>query len=261
MMSKKAKEDGVLASYSVTDAEPTGTCAVLLTDQGKNRSLCAFLGASQKFTEKHLVENWSHLVESTNIIYISGFLLAVSPPSYHLLGEHVAKSSDKSKRYCLNLSAPYISAVFGDELEKVMKYVDILFGNNDEALAYAQYKKWDTTDVNEIATKICKGEKVRSQVGRLVIITQGDKPIILVQQHDDGSVESKQYPCKPIEAKDMVDTNGAGDSFAGGFISQFIQGAPLDFCIEMGSYAAREIIKMSGIALPDFAEVPQLKQN
>lgn len=257
MMSKKAQEDGVITNYAVAESEPTGTCAVLLTDQGKNRSLCAFLGASQKFTEKHLLDNWDQLVASTDIIYLSGFLLTVSPATYQLLGEHVAKSTDPKKRCCLNLSAPYVSLVFGHELEKVMKYVDIVFGNDDEALAYAQFKKWDTKDVEEIAAKICADEKARTQVGRIVIITQGDRPIILVQQLNDKSLDTRHYPCKAIEAKDMVDTNGAGDSFAGGFLSQFIQGAPLEFCIEMGSYAAREIIKVSGIALPDFADIPK----
>lgn len=256
-MAKKAQEDGVITCYAIANSEPTGTCAVLLTDQGKNRSLCAFLGASQRFNEKYLLDNWQELVENTDVIYLSGFLLAVCPPSYHLLGEHVAKSSDPKKRCCLNLSAPYVSLVFGKELEKVMKYVDIVFGNDDEAIAYAEFKGWGTKDVQEIATKMCTDEKVRNQIGRMVIITQGDRPIILVQKLDDGTLDTRQYTCKAIESKDMVDTNGAGDSFAGGFLSQFIQGAPLDFCIEMGSYAAREIIKVSGTAVPDFADIPK----
>lgn len=257
MMSKKANEDGVLTHYSICESVPTGTCAVCLTDQGKNRSLCAFLGASQKFTEQHLRDHWSQLVENTDIVYLSGFLLAVSPASYHLLGEHVAKSSNSKKRFCLNLSAPYISAVFGAELEKVIKYVDILFGNDDEALAFAEYMKWDTKDVEEIATKICQSEKLRPEVNRIVVLTQGDRPIILAQS-DGDSVSIAQYPCKPIPDSEMVDTNGAGDSFAGGFLSQFMQGIGLDFCIEMGSYAAREIIKVSGINLPSFDNIPQL---
>lgn len=258
-MSKKANEDGVIVRYSVCETVPTGTCAVCLTDQGKNRSLCAFLGASQKFTEQHLRDNWSELVDNTDIVYLSGFLLAVSPASYHLLGEHVAKSSDKKKRFCLNLSAPYVSAVFGNELEKVIKYVDILFGNDDEAQAFAEYMKWDTKDIEQIATKLCLSDKLRTDVDRIVVITQGDRPIIVAQQNGD-TVSLKQYPCQPIPDNEMVDTNGAGDSFAAGFLSQFMQGISLDFCIEMGSYAAREIIKVSGIVLPSFDNIPQLSQ-
>lgn len=256
VMHKKATEDGVETCYLVDNSVPTGTCAVCLSDQGKNRSLCAFLGASQKFSDQHLRDNWEKLVANTDIIYISGFLISVTPPTLHLLGEHVAKSNDNKKRFCLNLSAPYVSAVFGQELKKVMKYVDILFGNDDEALAYAKLQNWNTTDIQEIASKICGEEKLRTSVGRLVVITQGDRPIIVSEQVDE-KIKVKQYPCKPIPDSEMVDTNGAGDSFAGGFLSQFIQDAPMDFCIDMASYAAREIIKMSGIAMPSFDNMPQ----
>lgn len=255
MMEKKANEDGVITNYAICDSVPTGTCAVCLTDQGKNRSLCAFLGASQKFNSKHLRDHWDELVANTDIIYISGFLLAVTPETYHLLGQHIADSSDKKKRFCLNLSAPYISSVFGGELEKVIKYVDILFGNDDEALAFSELMKWDTTNVEEIATKLTEFEKTRKEVGRIVVITQGERPII-VAEHVNNKVEIKKFPCKPIPDSEMVDTNGAGDSFAGGFLSQFMQGATLEVCVEIGSYAAREIIKMSGITLPDFANIP-----
>ena len=257
LMSSKAKEDGVIANYAITESEPTGTCAVCLTEQGKNRSLCAFLGASQKFTDQHLKDNWDELVATTDIIYISGFLIPVSPATFYLLGTHIAECNDDKRRFCLNLSAPYVSVVFGQELEKIMKYVDILFGNDEEALAYAKLKNWDTTNVEEIAKKLALEDKVRNTVNRLVIITRGGDPIIVAQQVGDN-VDIKQFPCEPIPSSDMVDTNGAGDSFAGGFLSQFIQGRPLEHCIKVGDHAAREVIKLSGIAVPDFANLPQL---
>lgn len=259
LMGEKAKNDGVIASYAISSSEPTGTCAVCLTDNGKNRSLCAFLGASQKFTDEHLLQNWDQLVAKTDIIYVSGFLIAVSPRSFSLLGQHIANCDDDKRRFCLNLSAPYVSAVFGEQLEQVMKYVDMLFGNDDEALAYAKHKKWTTTSIEEIATRLALEEKERKRVRRLVVITRGGEPIIVAQQVDDENVDIKQFPCKPIPKLEMVDTNGAGDSFVGGFLSQFVQGAPLERCIEVGDYAAREIIKVSGINLPDFSNLPETK--
>lgn len=258
LMSRKAKEDGVLANYALTNSEPTGTCAVCLTEGGKNRSLCAFLGASQKFTDQHLRDNWNELVSRTDIIYISGFLIAVSPATFHLLGEHIANCDNDKRRFCLNLSAPYVSAVFGNEIEKVMKYVDILFGNDDEALAYAQHKNWATTNVDEIASKIALDEKVRRSVNRLVVITRGGEPIVVAQQVDEVRVDVKHYPCQPIPSAEIVDTNGAGDSFAGAFLTQYLQELPMAHCIKVGDYAAREIIKVSGIAIPSFATLPQL---
>lgn len=259
LMQKKANEDGVETHYSLSDQEPTGTCAVCLTEHGKNRSLCAFLGASQKFSEQHLIDNWDTLVKNTDIIYISGFLIAVSPATYHLLGKHISTSEDKNRRFCLNLSAPYVSAVFGKELVEVMKYVDIVFGNDDEARAYAKHRQWDANTVEDIARMIVSDEKARKEVGRLVIITQGERPVIVAQQSGESDVEIKHFECKPISKEEMVDSNGAGDSFAGGFLSQYLQGAKLEACIEVGSYAAREVIKLSGIAVPKFDDIPILQ--
>jgi len=258
LMRKKANEDGVITNYAVSQTEPTGTCAVCLTENGKNRSLCAFLGASQKFTDEHLKNNWKELVEDTDIIYISGFLMGVSPSTFQLLGEHMANCDNPKRKYCLNLSAPYVSLAFGEHLLKIMKYVDIVFGNDDEALAYAKLKGWETKDIVEIAQKIASDEKVRSTVGRIVVITRGGDPIVLVERTHDGKLDVNQFPCESIPSSEMVDTNGAGDSFAGGFLSQYLQGAPLEHCVKVGDYAAREIIKLSGIVVPDFSHLPEL---
>ena len=259
LMSKKAQDDGVVANYAICETEPTGTCAVCLTDGGKNRSLCAFLGASQRFSDEHLTKNWDELIKDTDIIYISGFLIAVTPKSFHRLGEHIANCNDDKRRFCLNLSAPYVSQVFGNQIEQVMKYVDILFGNDDEALAYAKFKKWDTNDLDEIASKITLDEKLRGHVKRMVVITRGGDPVIVARGLRGDEVEIKKFDCMPIPSSEMVDTNGAGDSFAGGFLSQFLQGAPLEHCIKIGDYAAREIIKISGIVMPDFSNLPKLQ--
>lgn len=255
-MNEKATEDGVVASFAVSQTVPTGTCAVCLTDQGKNRSLCAFLGASQKFTDQHLRDNWSELVEHTDIIYISGFLIAVSPETFQLLGEHIAKSADNSKRFCLNLSAPYVSQAFGKDIEKILKYVDIVFGNDDEARAFAEFKKYNVSTVDEIAKMIVLEPKERTKIGRLVVITKGERPIVVAQQLENGQVEVKHYEVDTIPDNDIVDTNGAGDAFAGGFVSQLALGKSLEACVKVGSWAAREVIKVSGISVRHLTHVP-----
>jgi len=56
MMEKKAKGDGVKVLYTVDKDTPTGTCAVLITDNGANRCLVAYLGAAEKYTKVRLEE-------------------------------------------------------------------------------------------------------------------------------------------------------------------------------------------------------------
>lgn len=54
----------------------------------------------------------------------------------------------------------------------------------------------------------------------------------------------------PVEKKDLVDTNGAGDAFVGGFLSQLVCGKSLDECVRAGHYAATVIIQQSGCKFP-----------
>ena len=138
-MTKKAAEDGVNAVYMVVPGVSTGTCACLITDNGRSRSLCAYLGASQKFSINHLLDNY-HLVEKARIFYTSGFHLVVSPDSILNLANHAHNTPDKL--FCLNLSAPYISQFYSKPLLEVFPFVDILFGNETESQAFADLNGW-----------------------------------------------------------------------------------------------------------------------
>lgn len=75
----------------------------------------------------------------------------------------------------------------------------------------------------------------------MCVITTGDNPVILAH---DGVV--KEFPVVKLTKEQLIDTNGAGDAFAGGFLAQYIQGRPIDVCIKCGIYTATEIIQKSG---------------
>ena len=80
--------------------------------------------------------------------------------------------------------------------------------------------------------------------GRTVILTQGEKPVIVARDEDPNVVE---YPVPTVE---VVDTNGAGDAFTGGFLSQFIQERPFDTCIKCAIYCASECVQKLGCVFP-----------
>ncbi len=87
---------------------------------------------------------------------------------------------------------------------------------------------------------------------RIAILTQGCDPVLLIQQ---DSVQ--EFPVTKLAVHEIVDTNGAGDAFVGGFLSQFVQGKSLDVCIRCGNYAAGHIIKNPGCTYsgePEFVE-------
>ncbi|KAK5970353.1 hypothetical protein GCK32_000786 [Trichostrongylus colubriformis] len=205
MLKSKAKEAGVNAHYQINESVKTGTCAALIHNQ--HRSLCAHLAAANTFTIEHMLkpEN-AKIIESAQFYYIAGFFLTVSPPSIMHVAEHSYKHG---KTFMFNLAAPFISQFFFEPLKAVMPYVDVLFGNEDEAAAFAKAAGFDTTDLKEIARKAAAMEK-KSSKPRTVIITQGADPVIVAT----GS-ELKLYPVPTIPKENVVDTNGAGDAFVG----------------------------------------------
>lgn len=240
LLKSKAKEAGVDAQYQINDTVKTGTCAALIN--GQNRSLCAHLAAANTFTIDHLLQpEHAKIIEKAQFFYIAGFFLTVSPPSIMHVAEHSLKHG---KTFMFNLAAPFISQFFSEPLYAVMPYVDVLFGNEDEAAAFAKAAGFDTTDLKEVALKAAAMEK-KSSKPRTVIITQGADPVIVAV----GS-ELTLHPVEHIDKEKIVDTNGAGDAFVGGFLSQYIQHKSLEESIKCGNYAAGEIIQKHGCTFP-----------
>lgn len=244
---EKAVEAGVNMKPQVNHENDTGTCAVLVN--GQNRSLVANLAAANHFKRTHFDnKEVMDIVNKADYFYIGGFFLTVSPESILELAKH---ASDNNK-YCMtNLSAPFLCQFFSEPMMKLFPYVDVLFGNETEAVAFAKQQNFETEDVKEIALKAAALDKVNKGRERIVIFTQGTNPTIVAK---GGKIT--EFPIIPIDAKDIVDTNGAGDSFVGGFLSQFMQGFDIPRCCQVGNYAGNYIIQQSGVTLNGKPNIP-----
>ncbi|KAK6933390.1 Carbohydrate kinase PfkB, partial [Dillenia turbinata] len=240
-MKKNAKQAGVNVPYYEVD-NATGTCAVCVV--GGERSLVANLSAANCYKVEHLKrpENWA-LVEKAKYFYIAGYFLTVSPESIQLVAEHAAA---KNKVFMMNLSAPFICELFKDVQEKALPYMDYVFGNEIEARTFARVHGWETENVEEIALKISQLPKASGMRKRITVITQGADPVVVAE---DSKVKTFPVILLPIEK--LVDTNGAGDAFVGGFLSQLIQEKPIGDCIRAGCYAASVVIQRSGCTYPE----------
>jgi len=246
IMKEKANDVGLKTIYQETDKAPTGTCAVLIT--GNERSLVAHLSAANLFTVEHFdnKENWSY-VEKAKVHYVSGFFFTVSLETIKRIAKYC---NDNDKTLCINLSAPFLSQFFKDRLLEALPFVDIVFGNDDEARAFAKYAlNLDTTDVKEIVKAIQKYQKNGGKK-RTVIITQGSEPVLY---STDGETV-KEITVPKIPSEKIVDTNGAGDAFVGGFLSQFVKAESLEKCIDCGIWASGIIIQRSGCTFPEKME-------
>mmetsp|Transcript_40934 Transcript_40934/g.66384 ORF Transcript_40934/g.66384 Transcript_40934/m.66384 type:complete len:415 (+) Transcript_40934:143-1387(+) len=241
VLEDSAAADGVDVKYMKTSEFATGTCAVLIT--GANRSLIANLSAANHYKIDHLKlpEN-QKIMQQAKYYYSAGFFLTVSPDSILYVAKHAAETN---KVYCLNLSAPFICQFFTDPLLAALPYTDFLFGNESEAEALGKRLNWEEKSIGDIALKLSKEPKVNQLRKRTVIITQGPLPTIVAH---DGKVT--EFSIIPVPKEKIVDTNGAGDAFVGGFLSQLVKGAPVRDCVAAGNYAASTIIQQSGCTFP-----------
>lgn len=245
ILEERARTDGVNVQYQYTDKEPTGTCAVLIT--GPHRSLCANLAAANCFTIDHMhkPENQAYL-EQAHFYYVSGFFLTVSPQAMLEVAKHALKNN---RMFLMNLSAPFISQFYKEPLMEALPYVDILFGNETEAETFAKEQNLGVEDRKEIALKICELPKLNENRPRVTIITQGALPVILAK---NGVV--KEFPVAELSKEKIVDTNGAGDAFVGGFLAQLILGHDIETCIKCGIWTATQIIQRSGCTYDGIAD-------
>jgi len=244
-MRAACEKAGVQAAYLVDDA-PTGTCATLIN--GIERSLCTELSAANNYKESHLLqaENMG-ILSSAKIVYSAGFFATVSPASMEIAAK---KTVETGAYYCLNLSAPFLMQVppFKAALDSVLPYTDFLFCNETEALTWAECAEWGTKDCAEIALKLSKLPSEK-KIPRTVVITQGADPTIVAK-----SGEIKEYPIIALSKEKLVDTNGAGDAYVGGFLAALSKDRDVESCCKAGSYAASVIVQHSGCTFPAMPE-------
>merc|ERR1711976_657476 len=226
----------------VDASTPTGSCAVLI--EGIERSLCTNLCAANNFKVEHVQkpENLK-LVKEAKIIYSAGFFITVSTDSMKLAQKEAAASGAK---YCLNLSAPFLMQVppFKAFILESLPMVDFLFCNETEAATFAETEGWETKDLKFIATRLSLIPMAKAGK-RTVVITQGADPTIVCTNG-----QCTEHPILALPKEKLVDTNGAGDSYVGGFLAGLVKRLPAAECCKAGAYAASVIVQQSGCTFP-----------
>lgn len=223
------KREGLADVYMVKNGEKTGACAVVIT--GHHRSLCTTLRAAEMFDIAHLsTPEVAPLVEGARIFYVEGYFLTHGVEIVKFLAK---KASEGAKTFVLNLSAPFIPQFFKANLDQVLPYCDIVIGNESEAEAWAEASgQPDKKDLPAVARALAGLPKSNPARPRTVIITQGPESTIVATDVD--GVEPKIHPVQPLKDEEIVDTNGAGDAFAGGVLGALVSGRSIDEAVEVG---------------------------
>jgi len=248
----KAQVDkaGVTGAFHVQEEQPTGTCAALVSGKGA-RSLVANLAAANTFKKAHLDQDdvWA-TIASCQVFYSAGFFL--TPPEGTDSMEKIARhAAEENKIYSINLSAPFISQFFKDQLHRILPYCDYIFGNETEAAAYAENNGLgENVSIEDIAKHISKMDKVNKARPRTVVFTQGAEQTVVAT---GDSVLT--FPVTKVDQ--LVDTNGAGDAFVAGFLSQLLLGSSLEACVAAGHWSAGVIIQHVGCTFPEVCKYEQ----
>ena len=213
---------------------PTGRCLILVTPDAQ-RTMNTCPGASHELGPQSLDED---LIRSAAIIYLEGYLWGPAQPRAAMLrAAEIAHQAGRSVAFTLSESLCIPGRREGVQSLIDAGTIDLLFANEDEVR--------HLTGSGELEEAI---EQLSAKVATLVV-TRGAAGAIAI---DNG--ERVTIPAAPVER--VVDTTGAGDLFAAGFLAARCRGHGLQRCLEAGALAAAEIISHFG-ARPE-ADLRQL---
>lgn len=209
---------------AATDGPASARSFIFVTPDGE-RSMNTFLGACQNLHPGDVDEN---TVKSASITYLEGYLWdKPAAKEAFVKASNIAHAA--GNRVAITLSDSFCVDRFRSEFLDLIrsKIVDIVFANEAEITALYETDNFDTA-VTSLHNEKCLGIITRSELGSIVV--------------ENGQVIP--VPAFPIDQ--LVDTTGAGDLFASGFLVGLARGKPHDFSARLGSLAAAEIIQHIG---------------
>ena len=211
-----------------------GCCLIAVTPDGQ-RSMSTFLGASSELAPGDIDEAG---IAASAVLYVEGYLWD-SPAPKAAITHAMEVARHAGRKVALTLSDPFCVGRYRDEFRELFDTrLDILFANEEEAMALFEVETFDGVL-----------QSVRDWPG-IAALTRSAKGCVIAR-----GAEVHVIDAAPGRAK-VIDTTGAGDQFAAGFLVGLTRGKDLAECGKLGALAAAEVISHYG-ARP---EIP-LKTN
>jgi len=201
---------------------PTGTCLILITPDFE-RTMCTFLGIAGKISDIDIDEN---AVKNCELVFLEGYLWDEGDPK-----KAFNKAIGISKKVSMSLSDQFcVERHKKSFLDLVKNKLDITFANEQEILSLIDAKSFDEV--------ISFGK----QLGKLLVITRGEKGSIAIQKN-------KVLNCSSKKNLKVLDLTGAGDLFAAGFLHGYINNLSIKESLEKGTDMSSKIIEKIGARL------------
>ena len=204
--------------------EPTGRVMVLVTPDG-HRTMNTFLGAAQHLPASALDEAQ---IADSGVLYLEGYLWDPQTPRYAMI-RAIEVARNAGRKVAFTLSDSFCVERHRDGFDTLIDEgrIDILFANEDEIQAMAGVAHLDTA--------------IAAYQGRVetLVVTRSEKGALATR-----GGERAQVAAEPVEH--VVDTTGAGDLFAAGFLVGEARGLGLERSLKLGAIAAAEVIQHYG---------------
>lgn len=203
---------------------PTARCLIFVTPDGQ-RTMNTFLGASQFLPPAALDEA---AIAAAKILYLEGYLWDPEEPRA-AMRRAIAAAKNAGRKVAFTLSDAFVIERHGADFRAMIETgdVDILFANHVELAALTGHDDFET-GVAELAPKV-----------PVLVVTRGEHGAVAI-----AGGQRSEVAAEPV-AK-VVDTTGAGDLFAAGFLHGHVNGHALTDCLTMGAVAAAEVISHYG---------------
>lgn len=202
---------------------PTARCLVLVTPDAQ-RTMNTFLGACVELGPDDIDEN---LIRRSKVTYLEGYLW--DPPhakEAFLKASRLAHGD--GREMALTLSDKFCVDRHRDSFFKLIDdHIDILFANDTEICALFQVDSFEEA-----------ARRIRGKVGTAVLTRSEQGSVVLTGE------QTYEVPAEKVDR--VLDTTGAGDLYAAGFLHGYTKGRPLPECARMGAICAAEVISHYG---------------
>lgn len=207
-----------------TTQPPTARSMIFVTEDGE-RSMNTYLGACVEFGPEDVEPE---VVAQSKVTYFEGYLWD-PPRAKQAILDCARIAHENGREMSMTLSDSFCVGRYREEFLELMRSgtVDIVFANEQEALSL-----YETQDFAEALTRL-------SQDCKLAAVTMGDQGAVVVKGDERIRVPATQIAS-------LVDTTGAGDLFAAGFLFGYTQDRTLEDCARLGCYAAGIVIQQIG---------------
>lgn len=202
---------------------PTGRCMILVTPDA-HRTMNTFLGASVELSPLDVDKD---IISSSKITYLEGYLFDRENAKKAFVAA-ADLAHEAGHRIALTLSDPFcVDRHRHDFLQLVENHVDILFANEEEIKSLFMQENFDDA-ISAISKQV-----------EIAVITRSEQGAVIISKDEKVSVDA-------VPVENVIDTTGAGDQFAAGFLYGFTEGKSLEECGKLGAIAAGEVISHIG---------------